>query len=252
MFSSNAFRFVLVLAAACNAVTSAEDRVLLGTAGDFVILSKAGISTVPDSSVITGDIGVSPAAATYMTGFSLIADSTGLFSTSTQVVGEAYASDYISPTPSKMTTAVSDMETAYTDAAGRPNANNTRINLNGGLINGETLTPGVYTFTSDISFTSDITFDGGADDIFIIQTSKNVIAGSGAAVILSGGAKPENIFWQVAGFVDVGTTAHLEGVFLVATQAVFKTGSSLNGRVLTQTACTLDRATINEPALLLI
>ena len=59
--------------------------VSLGSATDFVILTKAGISTVPKS-VITGDIGVSPIAATAMTGFSLIADASNMFSTSAQVL----------------------------------------------------------------------------------------------------------------------------------------------------------------------
>src|SRR5665647_2180802 len=58
--------------------------VSLGTAGQFAILAKSGISTVPTSD-ITGDIGVSPIAATAITGFSLIADSTNVFSTSVQV-----------------------------------------------------------------------------------------------------------------------------------------------------------------------
>jgi hypothetical protein len=52
----------------------------------------------------------------------------------------------------------------------------------------------------------------------------------------------------VAGFLDAGTTSHLEGIFLVKTKAVFKTGSSLNGRILAQTACTLDTATIVQPS----
>ena len=90
----------------------------LGTAGSFAILSKSGISTVPTSRV-TGDIGVSPIARIAITGFSETMDSTNTFSTSTQVVGKIYAADYTPPTPSNMTTAVSDMEIAYTDAAGR-------------------------------------------------------------------------------------------------------------------------------------
>ena len=90
----------------------------LGAANDFVILAKTGISTVPGSS-ITGDIGVSPAAATYITGFSLSADATNVFAASTQVVGQVFASDYEPPTPSNMTAAISDMETAFSDAAGR-------------------------------------------------------------------------------------------------------------------------------------
>jgi hypothetical protein len=59
-----------------------------------VILTKTGVSTVPDS-VITGDIGVSPIAATAMTGFGLIMDSGGEFSTSSQLhgTGKAFPSD---------------------------------------------------------------------------------------------------------------------------------------------------------------
>jgi hypothetical protein len=90
----------------------------LGTAGNFAILAKTGISTT-GTTHITGAIGMSPAAATYITGFGLIMDASGAFSTSSLVVGNVYAADYTSPTPTTMTTAVSDMETAYTSAAGR-------------------------------------------------------------------------------------------------------------------------------------
>jgi hypothetical protein len=89
----------------------------LGTAGNYVILAKAGISTVATSSV-TGDLGVSPTAASYITGFSLTEDATNTFSTSTQVTGRVFAADYQPPTPANLTTAVGDMESAFTDAAG--------------------------------------------------------------------------------------------------------------------------------------
>jgi len=91
----------------------------LGSAGNFVVLAKMGISTVPPSH-LTGDIGLSPSAASFVTGFSLVADATNVFSTSTQVVGKVFAADYAVPTSSRLTTAVSNMEAAYTDAAGRP------------------------------------------------------------------------------------------------------------------------------------
>lgn len=90
----------------------------LGAAGSYVILAETGISTVSPST-ITGDLGVSPAAATYITGFSLIADPTNVFSTSSQVTGKVYAADYASPTPTNLTAAVADMGTAFTAAAGR-------------------------------------------------------------------------------------------------------------------------------------
>ena len=91
----------------------------LGTAGSYTILSKAGISTVPNSA-ITGNIAVSPIAATAITGFSLTADPTNKHSASTQVVGQVYAADYAVPTPVHLTTAVSDMETAYVKAEACP------------------------------------------------------------------------------------------------------------------------------------
>ena len=61
---------------------------------------------------------------------------------------------------------------------------------------------------------------------------------------MAGGAQANNIFWQVAGKVNVGTGAHMEGIFLVQTAVTFKAGSSLNGRILAQTACVLEKATI--------
>jgi hypothetical protein len=247
MFTTSHFLFFSFLALSANAenVRGAHreltaTQVALGSASDFAILAKTGISTVP-ASAITGDIGVSPISSTAMTGFTLIADSSGEFSTSTQVTGECFAPDYTSPTPSKMTTAVLDMEAAYTDAAGRTAD---VLNLKAGLIGGETLTAGVYKWASDITIATNIVLSGSPTDIFILQTSGNVIVSSAVQVTLLGGALASNIVWAVAGFVDVGTTAHMEGVFLVKTHAAFKTGSSLNGRILAQTAVTLDHTTI--------
>jgi hypothetical protein len=115
----------------------------LRQAGEFVILSKTAITNVP-ATKITGNIAVSPIAATAMTGFGLVADKTNTFSTSTQVVGRVYAADYSPPTPSGLTTAVGDMEDAYGDAFGR--YKDASLNeKHDGLIVGQTLTPGVYT-----------------------------------------------------------------------------------------------------------
>ena len=236
------------------ALVMATDSVPLGTAKGFVILTKAGISSVP-SSTIKGNIGVSPIASTAMTGFGLTVDPSNAFSVSPQVIGRVYAANYAIPTPSDMTTAIGDMETAYTDAAGRTPSSASFINVGAGLISGTTFKPGVYKWGSDVMFSSDIYIKGSSEDIFIFQSSGNVIVGSGAKIILVddgngiGVPKASNIVWQVAGYVDAGTTSHLEGIFLVKTHAVFKTGSSLNGRILAQTACTLDSVTVVDPSL---
>jgi len=252
--------FILSATAMVNAVVSGEmfveTKVDLGTAGDFAILSKAGISTVPNSS-ITGDIGVSPIAATAITGFTLTADVTTTSSTSDQVSGKAYAADYTSPTSSDLTTAVSNMETAYTDAAARSTSLSTAtvnyLNRGAGEIGGETLLPGVYTFDRDVTITNGpLVFDAsGADDaedaVFIIKTTKSVKQAADIGVTLSGGALAKNIFWSVAEEFIMEADAHMEGVLLVKTAVTMKTGSSLNGRVLSQTAVVLQVATIVEP-----
>jgi hypothetical protein len=142
---------------------------------------------------------------------------------------------------------VGAMKTAYTDAAGRPTGGLEKTNVLDGLIAVvTTLEAGVYTWSTGVDVTADITFTGSSTDVFILQTSGNVLFADGIKVILAGGVKAENIFWQVAGLVDVGPTAHMEGVILAKTSVTFKTGSSLNGRILAQTAVILQKATITE------
>jgi len=242
--------FILSATAMVNAVVSGETFVDLGTAGNFAILSKAGISTVPDS-VITGDIGVSPIAATAITGFTLTLHSSTTYSTSGQVSGHAMAADYTSPTSSKLTTAVSDMETAYTDAAARSTTDATYLNrgvLQTGEIGGATLAPGVYTFDRDVTISNGaVTFSGTSTDIFIIQTSKSVKQAASTFVTLTGGALAKNIYWSVAEEFIMEDSAKMAGVLLVKTAVTMKTGSSLNGRVLAQTAVVLQVATVAEP-----
>jgi hypothetical protein len=258
MFSFNTCLSVLVLAVACNAK---EANVVLGDAENYAILAKTGISTVPNS-IIKGNIAVSPIAATAMTGFGLSLDSSGRFSTSTQVQGKAFAASYSPPIPAHLTTAVGNMEAAYTDAAGRLNADAARINLGGGELGGvkaggptAELTPGVYTFGTDVKLTGDIHFKGsggdeGNTDVFIIQITGNLLQDASYSVHLSCGALAENIIWQVTGRVVVGSKAHMKGILLAKTSVLFETLSSLQGRVLTQTACNLQSATITQPLLL--
>ncbi|MDP1918656.1 MAG: ice-binding family protein [Myxococcales bacterium] len=216
----------------------------LGTAGTFAILAKSGISTVP-ASAVTGNIGVSPAAATYITGFSLIADATNVFSTSTQVVGKVYAADYAVPTPSNLTTAIGDMQLAFTDAAGRaPGV----TELGAGNIGGMTLIPGVYKWGTGLLIPVDVTLNGSATDVWIFQIAQTLTMSSGTKILLAGGALPKNIFWQVSGGVELGTTAHCEGVVLTQTAVALRTGASINGRLLAQTAVTIDGSTVVAPA----
>ena len=248
MFSSNAFPFVLVLAAACNAVISVtgETNVSLGSAGDYVILAKTGISTVPDS-VITGNIAVSPINEAALTGFSFKYGDGRTSSTQLLLDSQAYAADYGGIIETALTAAVGDMEAAYNNAKGRTNNDDARIYLEEAILTEVTLTPGVYTFSTSVHLTGDIYFTGSATDIFILQIAQTLVQDANFNVILMGGALAKNIFWQVGGTVTVGAGAHMEGILLVKTAVMFVTGSSLNGRILAQTAVALQSATIIQP-----
>ena len=215
----------------------------LGGAGHFVGLAMSGISTVP-TSAITGDIAVSPGAATLITGFSLTMDSTGTFSTSSQITGRAYAADYAVPTPATLTAAISDMQLAFTDAAGRaPDV----TELGAGEIGGMTLPHGVYQWGTGLSIPTDLTLTGSATDIWIFQIAQDLTIANGTRVVLTGGALPQHVFWEVAGQINLGTTAHCEGVMLTQTSITLGTGASVVGRLLAQTAINLDSSTVVQP-----
>ena len=221
----------------------------LGTAGNFAILAKTGITTT-GTTHITGDIGISPAAATYIEGFALTLPAGGAFSTSALVTGNVYAPGYADPTPANLNTAVLNMGTAYTDAAGRPHD---ATELYTGDLTGQTLTRGVYTWGSVVTIgAGGVTISGSATDVWIFQIAQNLTLASDAIVHLSGGALASNIFWQVAGQVNLGTTAQMEGIILCQTQIAMTNGATLEGRALAQTAVTLIGNTITQPATVVI
>jgi len=217
----------------------------LGTAGGFVILAKSGIETTGVTS-IDGNIGISPAAASYIHGFGL--SLVGEYATSELVIngGKVYASDYAPPTPANMTTAVSNMETAFTDAAGRTGPDYTE--LYAGDISGQNLTPGLYKWGTNVWINTDVTLTGSSGSVWIFQISQDLIVASDASVLLAGGALPKNIYWQVSGSTSLNTTSHLEGVVLCKTAITLANGATVNGRLLSQTAVTLIANTIVKPA----
>jgi len=215
--------------------SSLQAPVNLGSAAGFAILSKAGITDVP-ASKITGNVGTSP-----ITGAAI-----GL--TCPEVTGTIYSADATGPLPCRvndatlLTTAVSDEELAYTDAAGRTNPDS--VDLGAGEIGGMTLTPGLHKWSTGLSISNDVTLTGGANDVFIFQVAGTLTEAAAKNVILSGGVQAKNIFWQSAGGVTLGTTAHFEGTILGKTQIALNTGASTNGSLLAQTAVTLDQNTV--------
>jgi len=210
----------------------------LGIAGDFVILSKTGVTDVYKSAV-TGDVGSSP-----------ISGSAILLKCS-EVTGTIFSVDAAGPLPcrvtnaSRLTTAVSNMQTAYTDAAGRSNPN--FLNLGAGNIGGKTLTAGLYKFTTAVVIPTNVTISGSSTDVWIFQVAGTLKMSSAVRITLAGGAQAKNIFWQTSGAVTLGTTSHFEGIILGQTAINMQTGATINGRMLAQTAVTLQMNTVVKP-----
>lgn len=221
---------------------SSLSAVNLGSAGNYVILAKTAINN-SSTSAVTGDLALSPAATSYITGFALT-DATG-YATSSQITGKVYAADMADPTPINLTTAVGNMITAYNDAAGRPSPDFTELGT--GNIGGKTLTPGLYKWTSTVTIPSDVVISGDASDIWIFQIEGDLTMSAAKNITLEGGALARNIFWQVAGEATIGTTAHFEGIILSMTGITFQTGASINGRALAQTAVILDSNAVTKP-----
>jgi len=210
----------------------------LRSAGSFVILSKTGITDVYASAVV-GNVGTSP-----ITGAALLL-------ACDEVAGTMFAVDAAGPAcsvtaPSLLTTAIGDMQTAYTDAAGRVNPDTTE--LGAGNINDMTILPGLYKWSGTVQIPIVVTLSGGPNDVWIFQIAGDLTEGNGAQVILQGGAQAKNIFWQVAGQTTLGTTASFKGVVLCKTLIAMNTGAVMNGRALAQTAVTLQMNAVTEPA----
>ena len=220
--------------------STGQSPVKLGTAGTFAILTKSGITDV-FASVINGDVGASP-----ITGAAI-----GLTCGEVKT-GTIYSVDAAGPLPCSvnnatlLTSAVGDMESAYTNAAGRTLPGFTE--LGAGEIGGLTLAPGLYKWGTGVLISTNVTLSGGPNDVWIFQIAGTLTQANATRVTLIGGAQAKNVFWQVAGAVAIGTTAHFEGVVLAKTMIAVNTGASASGRLLAQTAVTLQQNAVTQPA----
>lgn len=235
------FTLLLIAAPLHAQVVTAVD---LKSTANFVVLAGSLVSNVPTSS-ITGDIGLSPAAGSGITGFGL-----------TEVTGTFFTVDATGPvgatiSPAILTAAKGDLTIAYNDAAGRtPVPSGTFLNPGTGNIGGLTLVPGLYKFTTTAEITgSDVTLSGSATDVWIFQIGTTLNVGTGIHVVLAGGAKAANIFWQVGTSATIGTSAVFKGTIMAAQSISLASGVVLEGRALASSAAvTLAANIITRPA----
>lgn len=223
--------------------------VSLGSASNYTILAKTGVSSVPGS-VVTGNIGLSPTARVGLTGWDLLLEPTDASFTSSQVVtpGKLFAADNVGGTTSvDLTTAVGNMGTAYTDAAGRTATSAATTNVGAGTLTDLTLAPGVYEWGTAVNIPTNLTLSGNATDQWIFKVAGTLTMAAAKNVILIGGAQAKNIIWQVASAVTIGANTHFEGIILGQTSITFGNKASINGRLLAQTAVILDATTVTSP-----
>jgi hypothetical protein len=211
-------------ATGCGTTTT----VPLGSAANFVVLAGSTVTNT-DATTVTGDLGVSPGTA--VTGFP-----PGM------VNGAMHAGD------AAAAQAQLDLTTAFNDAAGRTVG---AVTVAGNL-GGQTLTPGLYKSTSSLEISSgDLTLDaqGSPNAVFIFQMASTLTTTAGRQVILSGGAKAANIFWQVGSSATLGTTSVFKGNILADQSITLTSGATLDGRALARIAgVALAANTITKPA----
>nr|WP_086811480.1 ice-binding family protein [Streptomyces murinus] len=220
----------VVIAAVVTAVTPTQANALatpvpLGTADSFAVLAGSAVTNTGPS-VITGDLGVSPGTA--ISGFP-----PGL------VNGAQHSADAVAAQ------AQTDLVTAFNDAAGQ--ATDGALPADAG---GLTLVPGVYTASSTLGLTGTLTLDAQGDPnaVWVFQVGSGLTTASSSQVLLTNGASPCNVFWQVGSSATLGTDSTFVGNILALTSISATTGATIDGRALARNgAVTLDTNTITRP-----
>lgn len=195
---------------------------ILGTASSFAVLGATPSVTNTGASVITGSVGVWPAAS--ITGFppGLIVPGTGA----------AHAGDATAQQAQTDTTA------AYVALAGLVSAPILPA------LGGQTLTPGVYN-AGAANLTGTLTLNGPG--LYVIQASAlTTAAGPGAAIVsLINGASPCDVWWQIGSSASIGTFTAMQGNILALTSITIATSATLQGRALARNGTvTLDTNSI--------
>jgi Ice-binding-like/Putative Ig domain len=194
----------------------------LGSAQSFAVLGGSTVTNT-GSSVITGNLGVSPGSA--VTGFP-----PGLV-----VSGAIHAADAVA------LGAQNSVTTAYNALAAQ--ACTTSFGPGNQDIGGLTLTPGVYCFASSASITGTVTLNalGNANAVFIFKIGSTLTTAGGSSVVVSNGGSPCNVFWQVGSSATLGTGTVFVGNILALTSITLNTGAGVTGRALARNgAVTLD------------
>lgn len=211
--------------------TPTSGAVDLGYAANVAVLANVAVISTGNT-VISGDVGVSP--GTDVTGFA--PDGPGIVTD-----GQIFAGGYVPSLP------MGSLITAYNDASTRTVG---AVGISGEL-GGQTFNPGLYYATAGLELTTgDVVLDAQGDEnaVFIFQIPATLTTGTGQRVVLSGGAKANNVFWQVGDSATIGPTSEFRGNIMAAQSITMGTGATLSGRALAMNGTvTLDSNIITKP-----
>lgn len=219
-------------------------------AGNFAAFAATGITDAPPASTITGSIGNSGNGSSITVACVNVVGVDGTGAANKIYDDDATFGDAACrlTAPATVLAAQGNMTGAYTEAAGRTAGVGPALDIQGGAVTTQTLVPGVYTWTTAMTMTGDLTLSGGADDVWIFQIAGTFDLMPGSRILLTGGAKAKNIFWQASGTMTLDTTSRFEGIALGQTLIATKAGSVVNGRLLAQAAVTLINTNLTVPA----
>ncbi len=217
----------IVLAALLLSASAAFAQISLGTAQNFGVLGGSTVTNT-GATTVNGNVGVSPGSA--VTGFP----------PGTVVGGAIHSNDAVAMQ------AQNDLTTAYNNIATTP----CTVDLTGQNLGGQTLTPGVYCFSTSAQLTGALTLDalGNANALFLfkIGSTLTTASASSATVINNGGSSCNKVFWQVGSSATLGTGSTFTGDILALSSITLTTGSNTNGRALARNgAVTLDTNNVN-------
>ena len=139
------------------------------------------------------------------------------------VTGDIYASDYTQPTPTALTTAVSNMESAYTTANGLT-VPAPVTELGSGNIGGMVLTAlptgNIYKWSTAVTIPTALTIDCSSNPsaVFVLQIAQGLTVGANVNLDQ---CLPQNIFWIVAGITTLESGVSFQGIVLDQSQVIF-------------------------------
>jgi hypothetical protein len=221
----------------CATVASAQSAPNLGTAASFAISAPAGFTNAGPS-IVVGNVGTT---GTSCTGFTEAPCTFG----PGQVVG---AIDVADPAAVR---AQADVVTAYNYTAGLPHGRGKFLLANSEDLGGKSLVPGLYTCHSNLTINTGETLRlvGNSSSIFIFQVGSAVTMAANAKIVLYGGVKAANVYWQVGTDFTLAADANASGTILASSGVTLAAGATLNGRALTTGASvTLSSNDVTAPA----